>query len=322
MSTARVVLLTFAALILLAAAAITIAYRHDLAAARALTAGNSRLIDSPFGPIEYAEAGQGPPILVIHGAGGGFDQGLMLGRGLTAKGFRVIAPSRFGYLRSALPAGASPRLQAEALAFLMGQLGVSRAAILGVSAGAHSALELALARPDLCRGLVLMVPAPETPDLPPAPAGGDAPAIPPAVLALMQSDFGFWAASKLAPDLLTRTVLGTDPALVARAPAAERTRVHAVLMSILPIGARRRGLDIDGAVRVEPPAHPLTGLTCPVLAITAADDGYGTARAAVRIAREAPQASLILHPDGGHLLVGHDAETTDAIAGFARGLAP
>jgi hypothetical protein len=53
------------------------------------------------------------PVLVVHGAGGGFDQGLHFGAPLAAKGFQVIAMSRFGYLRTPLPAEASAAAQAD-----------------------------------------------------------------------------------------------------------------------------------------------------------------------------------------------------------------
>lgn len=46
-------------------------------------------------------------MLVIPGSGGGFDQGELLVRAVLGDGFRWLAPSRFGYLRSTVPAGAS-----------------------------------------------------------------------------------------------------------------------------------------------------------------------------------------------------------------------
>src|ERR671923_138973 len=88
--------------IALAAAATWICYeyRSDIHHARARVATGSQVISTPCGPIEYAELGSGPAILAIHGAGGGFDQGLVLGGPLATKGYRVIAMSRFGYLRT------------------------------------------------------------------------------------------------------------------------------------------------------------------------------------------------------------------------------
>jgi dienelactone hydrolase len=46
---------------------------------------------------------------MIHGTGGGFDQGLLFARRLVDAGYRVIAPSRFGYLRSDFPTIRRPR---------------------------------------------------------------------------------------------------------------------------------------------------------------------------------------------------------------------
>ena len=52
-------------------------------------ATEAQTIDSPDGPIEFAEAGDGPAVLLIHGAGGGFDQGLDLGDTFLGDGYRV-----------------------------------------------------------------------------------------------------------------------------------------------------------------------------------------------------------------------------------------
>lgn len=83
-------------------------------------------------------------MLVVHGAGGGFDQGLAIGAPLAARGYRVIAMSRLGYLRTPLPAEASAAAQGDAHACLLDALGLERAAVVAASAGAPSALQLAL----------------------------------------------------------------------------------------------------------------------------------------------------------------------------------
>jgi len=58
-------------------------------------------------PIEYQEAGSGVPLLAVHGSGGGHDEGMGFAAGLASQGIRVIAMSRFGYVRTAMPADAS-----------------------------------------------------------------------------------------------------------------------------------------------------------------------------------------------------------------------
>ena len=99
----------------------------------------------------------GAPLLVVHGAGGGFDQGLEFAGSLPRRGFRVIAMSRFGYLRTPLPDDASPIAQADAHACLLDALGIERTAIMGGSAGAPSAMQFAIRHPDRCNALVLLV---------------------------------------------------------------------------------------------------------------------------------------------------------------------
>ena len=98
--------------------------------------GQSTVIDTSAGVLEFAEAGDGPPLMMIHGTGGGFDQGLLFGAALREHGFRIVAPSRFGYLRSAFPDDASPAHQADVLVELLDQLGIDRLPVVGGSAGA------------------------------------------------------------------------------------------------------------------------------------------------------------------------------------------
>ena len=135
------------------------AYRRDIHAARRRIASGSLVAETRAGRIEYAIAGDGPPVLLVHGAGGGYDQGLDLGEPLVARGLRVIAMSRFGYLRTPLPLDASPAAQADAHACLLDALGIARVAVVAASAGAPSALQFVLRHPERCRALVLLVPA-------------------------------------------------------------------------------------------------------------------------------------------------------------------
>jgi pimeloyl-ACP methyl ester carboxylesterase len=303
----------------LAAASAAVSYgffRRDLAAARARLAGASELVTTPCGPIEYAEVGSGSPILLVHGAGGGFDQGLALGAPLAARGHRVIAMSRFGYLRTPLPTDASAAAQADAHECLLDAVGLDRAAVIGVSAGAPSALQLAVRHPERVAALVLMVPAAFVPR-----QGGAAPVrTPPGTLQLfntaLRSDFLFWAIRRAAPNLMIRGLLGTPPELVTRAPAAEQERLAAMLDQILPVTERRVGLLNDAVVTTQIERSPLERITAPTLTISAADDLYGTYDAARYSAEQIPGARFVGYPDGGHMLVGRNAAVTSAIAEF------
>jgi len=134
-------------------------YQRDIRQARERISVGSQIIETPYGSIEYAVTGDGPPVLVVHGAGGGFDQGLDLSKVLVQSGFRVIAMSRFGYLRTPLPADASPASQADAYACLLDALSIRRAAVVGFSAGAPSSMQFALRHPERTAALVLLVPA-------------------------------------------------------------------------------------------------------------------------------------------------------------------
>lgn len=304
------------------AAVVSVAFHRDLRTARAHTVGRSRVVDSPWGPIEYADVGSGPPVLMIHGSGGGFDQGLDFSAPLAREGVRIIAPSRFGYLRSAMPEGATVEMQADALDWLMNRLGIQQAVIIGGSAGALSATQLALRHPERCRGLVLVVPALHAPDrLPGANAAPD-PGTQRAINAVLGSDLLFWAGVRGAPDFMTRMVLATDPATVKAARDSERQRAADVMFHILPVSERREGLLMDSATAGAPPDWPVERIACPALVVGARGDLYETDKAALEVAGRIPGATLVMYPDGGHLWIGHDAELWRAVGAFVEDLPP
>jgi 2-hydroxy-6-oxonona-2,4-dienedioate hydrolase len=171
-------------------------YRADIQHARDRVSRGSQIANTTCGPIEYAMAGDGPPVLVVPGAGGGFDQGLDVGAPLVEQGFRVIADVAFGYLGTPLPADASPEAQADAHACLLASLGIERVAVIGGSAGAPSSLQSALQ----ITALVLPVPAVYVPRPGNAPPVHTPHGMPFMMNAALQSDFLFWVMSKIARD--------------------------------------------------------------------------------------------------------------------------
>ncbi len=122
-------------------------YQHETQVQAARLLAGSRLSQTPYGPVEFGQAGSGHTVILSHGSIGGYDSGLWLA-GLLGPGFHYLAPSRFGYLRTPLPLDPSPIAQAGQYADLLDALHLERAAVLGLSAGGPSALQFALCYPD------------------------------------------------------------------------------------------------------------------------------------------------------------------------------
>lgn len=129
-----------------------------------------RAATAPWGPdplVEYArvngtnlpyrEMGDGPPLLYIHGGGGGWwgfdDVGAHL-----ADAYRVIAYSRRGYTAAGEPVTSRAQHQEDA-ACLIEQLDARGVIVVALSGGGPVAVDLALERPDLVTGLILLEPA-------------------------------------------------------------------------------------------------------------------------------------------------------------------
>lgn len=106
------------------------------------------------GPVEVAEVGRGPAVLVVHGTPGDWGQARSLALDL-APAHRVLLPSRPGYGRTPLATGRSPRQQAAAYAALLDACGVERTAVVGISGGGPSARALAAHHRDRVSHLVL-----------------------------------------------------------------------------------------------------------------------------------------------------------------------
>jgi pimeloyl-ACP methyl ester carboxylesterase len=134
----------------------------------------------------------------------------------------------------------------------------------------------------------------------------------------LRSDYLFWALRRWAPNLMIRALLATPPELVARADSAERARVAALLDTILPVTQRRLGLLNDANVTTRLERYPLERIVAPTLAISVADDLYGTYDAARYTAEQIPGARFVGYETGGHVFVGHGADVTRAIAEFVR----
>lgn len=301
------VLAAVAAVILVAALVIRARFERDLATAAQRAAQGSTLVDTRCGPIEVQQAGEGILLLMIHGSGGGHDQGMVWARPLVQQGVRVIAISRFGYLRTPRPADASPEAQADAHICLLDALGIDKAAVMGVSAGGPSAMQTAIRHPNRVSALVLVVPIAYKPGT----VADSAPLVSDDkdawLLRLLGSDFLFWTGLHAARDPLIRHVLATPPEQVAAASEEEKARVYDLAERILPVSSRAAGLRDDTRLGKRLGPYALESIRVPTLVMSARDDGFGTYAAAEFTASRIPGAKFVGFDHGGHLLVGHDA---------------
>ncbi len=290
-------------------------YRTDLRAAQARLADlHSRTAELPTGPVEYLDQGEGPAVLLVHGIFGGHDAALRLADPSDLAGYRRLAPSRFGYLGTAMPPHASVALQADTHAALLDTQEIDRAAVLAGSAGTTSALELALRHPDRVAGLVLLssnAPGPQH----------DTDGIP-AWLArrLWASNPLMWAARTYATRSIT-SLMGVPPDLTLS--TEDRARLEEELDSIFPVALRVRGCLFDaftGNKAINTLA--LEEVRAPTLVIHFRDDTGAPFAGARTLAHRVPGAQTLFIDHGGHLGLGQHPEVGATLRRFLDEVLP
>lgn len=306
------VLLGILAIVAVAALAVYAAYSADLRSVTERVAADSVFVETSAGAIEFADRGEGPPLLVLHGAGGGYDQGLLIGETFAGSGFRIIAPSRFGYLRSPLPPDASTAAQADVLAALLDSLDIERVAIMGMSGGVPPALQFAGRYPERTSALVLLSSAPYTPL---TAAAQDLPI--PAWLyqALFSSNLPYWIMQKLAPGSLD-AIFDVKPELRANLASDDAALVSSLVAAFQPVTGRVAGLANEGAAIAPEADYHLDKLAVPTLVVHAEDDGINPFPIGEFTGGNVPGAEFLRLPTGGHLLLGHQAEVRSRVAAF------
>ncbi len=279
--------------------------RSNLAAERSLA-------ETRHGQIEYISWGEGPPVLVLHGAGGGFDQGRLLAETLGGNGSRFIAVSRFGYLGSELPADPSTAAQAEAFQDLLDHLGIEQASILGMSGGVPPALKFAEMFTDRMDRLVLLSSAPFTPF---SPVVEDRPIPTWAYTTLLGNDAVYWALTKVARGPL-RSAFDARGDLMVDVPANELQFVDRLIDGFLPASARLAGVENEGAAVDTQAVYDLEAIRAPTLIVHTRDDSLNPAAVGEELGKRIPEARLVVFERGGHLLLGHHSELRNQIERF------
>ena len=278
------------------ATAVFVKYQTSMRAARARLQGKSMVIPSLYGDIEYSEHGSGYDVLVIHGSGGGFDQGELLAQVVLGDQFHRITPSRFGYVRSTFHQGATWDEQAHAHAHLLDQLGVEQVGVVAFSAGGPSALLFALLHPERVSSLTLIscggaqIPTAESKQ---ARRQGDA------LLWIFQRNFPYWAVSRLFKRPFM-TLMGVPKAVVAALGSEQQEALGRFIDDMNPASLRQAGVVFDHTREV--PGPRIAGIHVPTLVIHAQDDTLQPYRNAEFFSSTIPVACLLSFPEGGHVV--------------------
>jgi pimeloyl-ACP methyl ester carboxylesterase len=272
-------------------------YRHDMNAAYARISGRSTVVPSPYGDLEYLEGGAGPAVLVVHASGGGFDQGELIAQTALGSRFRWIAPSRFGYLRSNAPAGATFDDQARTYAWLLDRLGIRKVAVVAYSHGGPSALLFALLYPDRVSSLTLVSCGVRHIA---SPAGRQADKKGKALVWLYKKDYRYWLATKLFKKQFLRLMGASGDVGRGLSDDQMKTLGH-VVDYMNPASLRSAGTVVDTYAAM--PDERIAGITAPTLIIHAENDTLQLYQNAAYAAATIPNARLSSFPTGGHLLM-------------------
>jgi pimeloyl-ACP methyl ester carboxylesterase len=293
-----------AAGIAIPAVGLSLRYRRDLSAARARLASVDRhIIPTQWGAVEYAERGYGDPVLVVHGIYHNCVGGLLSVRDLFPDR-RVIAPSRFGYLGSDMPPNATPADQADAFAALLDALDIGQADVIGLSAGATSALQMALRHPEKVKHLAVLVG-----NLPGSPTA----VVQPSSAKRVNRQLVMWALRTFATSTTARLVAAVPKGFVM---TSEEVRfVTEFIDSLFPM--RPDGLNFDLYVsNADVNNYNLEAISVPTLIVHTTDDQLASHEASKRAAERIPGARFVSLKSGGHLMLGQTKIIRDELADF------
>lgn len=292
----QIIVLLVSVLIFVSLYQVTV-YIKDMRHAYQRVEGNSKILPSPFGDIEYVDRGSGVPVLIIHGAGGGYDQGELIAGTVLDEGFRWIIPSRFGYLGSDLPEGASWDEQAEAYSFLLDHLGIEEVAVVAMSQGGSSALLFSLLYPERVSSLTCIscgIAHSKKADQALADRKGYY------LKVIFKYDSAYWFISKYFRRQLM-SLIGAGEEVIDSLTPQQRESMDQLIEYMNPASLRTMGVVFDNSADL--PGNRISGIGVPTLIFHARDDGLQLYHNAEFAASEIPGSSLISFDSGGHVLL-------------------
>lgn len=276
---------------------VLVKYQGDIQVSYERVQGKSSIVSTLYGNIEYTEGGTGPDVLVIHGGGGGYDQGELLARTVLGEEFRWIAPSRFGYLGSSLPEGATYDDQAHTYAKLLDHLNIEKVAVVALSAGGPSAELFALLYPERVSSLTLISAGATNVSEPEGKQGEKQGKM---ISSIMQRDFPYWITVKLFKKQFMQ-LMGADKEVIAALSPQQIEIMDQIIDYMNPAALRKSGANFDHYAEL--PNGRISGIRTPTLVVHAQDDTLQPYQNAAFASSTIPDARLLSFEKGGHFVM-------------------
>lgn len=257
---------------------------------------HAETMELSYGDMTYVDQGEGETVLSIHGIFGGYDQAFDTCKDMVGK-YRIIAPSRFGYLGSDIMGEGTPRDQAKAYVELLDKLGIDKVYVLATSAGGTVAIRFALDYPERTKGLILFCSAMPYLEKPDDKIKYDGPP------EFLFDNYRMWLFSPL-----FEPIMGMSPDTI---------------YGMLPIEERAAGVKLDGTITNMDMArnfeeYPIETLQMPVLILHAKDDKLVPYEKVSNVIHRFPNCTKKIFEKGGHLMTGNDEEIKKAVEDFIQ----
>ncbi|MCA9932770.1 MAG: alpha/beta hydrolase [Ardenticatenaceae bacterium] len=275
----------------------------------------SQTVQISSGDIEYVFVGSGPTILISHGTLGGYDQALAISQLFDYESFSFLCVSRAGYLNSSPATGFTAEDQARSYKELLDHLGIAKAAILGTSGGAPSAIRFAQDFPEQCWALLLISSILQTPDLPLMFRTAVR------VQSLIMGFDPLWVITyKYGLRMLAQSngVQATQAKMALKNPHLKKV-IQGIYKPITTASLRRKGLQLDDAQIQSLPPVENYDIHVPTYISHAVNDPLAPVKDAAQLANLIPNAEYHEFSDGGHIFfVIHSKRIVPDVERFLR----
>lgn len=260
-------------------------------------ASTSKFVDSKPWPMHYNEAGEGHPVIMIHGGGPGATGWSNFNQNMTqlSKKYRCLAVDMPGWGQSGEvePGTVNP---AAALLGFMDALGIEKAAFLGNSMGGAATLSFAVEHPERVSHIVTMGSAPVGGMTATQPGGGPSEGM--KVLFETYEDPSVENFRRLIRVMVYDSSFVTDELLRQRSESALSNRKHLENS----VEARRRMMAAGGPPLPSGPTvlHRLTKIDIPALIIHGRDDRTTPLETSLQILSALPNSRMLIFNHCGH----------------------